>query len=157
MGECNICFEEKKLYDICKTCCKKVCQDCLISMIDEKEIYYTERDIKYNLKCPYCRSNNSNFMRKQEIVIIFKKMNEVKSERIKKLELQNEITQLQLQAFKVITDTILKKMGEIMNGITRRILNDTTIYTSINNISEYINTYKNTIQNILLTYSNINN
>lgn len=153
MDECNICFEEKKLYNICNTCCKKVCQECLISMIDEKEIYFTENDVKYNMKCPYCRTNNCNSMRKREIVIMFNKMNTTKNERIKKLELHNEIIQIQLTAFKVITDTIQKNIGEIMKKITEKIINEDSIYVSLTNISKYITSYTTTIHTIISSYS----
>ena len=41
MEECYICFERKKLYNICKTCNHNICDKCIITMIDENNVYFT--------------------------------------------------------------------------------------------------------------------
>lgn len=141
MDECNICFEEKKLYNVCKTCCKKACQDCLSNMIYEKDMYFTGKNVKYNFKCPYCRSKNFNMMRKGEMILLFKKLNEKNNEIINKLKDENKTIKTQLFHYKKLVDIIQQNLNDIMSGMILQILNNNDIYTALTNITYKIKTY----------------
>jgi len=143
MEECYICFERKKLYNICKTCNHNICDKCIISMIDENNVYFTEIDVKYKIKCPYCRTLNSNSMRKNELVMMYKKLIKKNQEYMTEIRLQDELIQMQTLAYRRtienIKDKIYNKINAIMLDITNGVLNGNWIYTSLENILDYIN------------------
>ncbi len=74
IDECNICFNDRKLYDVCNICNNKLCQSCILKMVKEDSICFTSTDITYDFKCPYCRTSKINNLSKDELIILYKKI-----------------------------------------------------------------------------------
>ena len=85
MEECYICFENKnKLFKVCKICKKEICADCINKIVKDNDIFFenNEKDIKFIIKCPNCRSNNNHNFRLNEMKmkLIMNKINKLEEE-----------------------------------------------------------------------------
>lgn len=47
------------MFRICKVCNNNnICGSCITNITNEDDIYFTETDIYFKTKCPYCRTVN---------------------------------------------------------------------------------------------------
>jgi replicative superfamily II helicase len=82
-------------------------------------------------------------MRKNELVMMYKKLIKKNQEYMTEIRLQDELIQMQTLAYRRtienIKDKIYNKINAIMIDITNGVLNGNWIYTSLENILDYIN------------------
>ena len=136
MEECYICFENKnKLFKICKICKKELCADCINKIVKDNDIFFenNEKDIKFVIKCPNCRSNNNHNFRLNEM-----KMKLIMN-KINKLEEENKILKNKINLLLNIIKKIYKKCDNIIKEMSNNI-----------NMIEYINKITDIIKSVVI-------